>query len=167
MSEMSDRVAKAVLASRMCQGWQVGTMEVIREGRGVKSLLTNAGRQLESLSRYCKEGELCGLVSAAQDALDNAVEAVEKLIGVGASEQMNRETGFLSSEKRAALRWANIAAMRKDIDAMGEQCEDLLEKEDLIDHDGTITMKYSKSYETAIDALNSCSRSLSHVEHLI
>jgi len=167
MSDIADRVAKAVLASRMRSGWSVGPMEVVREGRGVKSLLTNAGRQLDSLSRYCKEGELCGLVSAAQDALDSAVEAVEKLIGVGASVQMDRETGFISSEKRAALRWANISAMRKDIDAMEEQCEDLLEKEDNMAADGTITMKYSVSWQKAIDALNSCSATLSRVEHLI
>jgi len=105
MERMTERVvevfARERMAAQMVRGYRTD-MDIGREGDRVRTLLWNAKRELEKMVQRGMDVDLRNVMGEALKAIEEAKGAVDKVIGVGMSVQIDERTGFRSSERTAA-----------------------------------------------------------------
>jgi hypothetical protein len=140
----------------------------IREGKGVRRLLSEARRQLVTLMRAnAGDRDLEGLMKAAFGELDEAVNAMDRVIGVATAKHFEVMSSEDTGKRVAGFVWNDVKAMRVAVDSMAAQCSAWEAKEKESVKSGEARFDFSRHYKMAKDALDECSDKLLRVERAI
>jgi hypothetical protein len=101
IEECENRTERIVerMAREMVGKARVGYVDVLRESKVVRGLLSDAGRRMRQIQMANRGTDLELLTKNANEAIVEAMEALDKMSGMAMSMDMEESLGFVSSDK--------------------------------------------------------------------